>query len=281
MIEFTDILLDALLDTAKMVPFLFVAYLVSELLEQGKLGSVRRLLSGSRWSPVVGAGLGILPQCGFSAAIANLYNRSAVSAGTLLAVFIATSDEALPMLLARPESYGLLVQLLIIKLLLAVVCGLLLDLLLRRRLIDPPEPPEDHCECEHHGHHHGGVLLPALRHTVSITLFIFVVTLVLGGALAVAGEETIASVLMTGSLWQPFIAALVGFIPNCASSVIITGLLIEGSLSLGAAVAGLTTGAGAGMLVLIRGSRSRRDLVRFLILLYAIGVVAGVVVDLL
>lgn len=251
---FIDIILDTLWDTLRMLPFLFAAYLLMEYLERGRLAGLQRWLSGSRLSPAVGGMLGLLPQCGFSAAAANLYNRSAISAGTLLAVFIATSDEAVPMLLAMPQSYGVLLRLLAIKLVMGVGCGLLLDLLLRRRLVALPEKPDSHCHCGHCGAEEGGALLPALRHTINIAAFIFAVSLVLGGAIEIAGSELIARLLMSGSLLQPLLAGLAGFIPNCASSVIITRLLLDGSLSFGAAVAGLTTGAGAGLLVLDRKS---------------------------
>lgn len=274
-----NVLLEALLDTAKMLPFLFGAYLLMEYLERRPMGHLEEQLASSRLSPVIGGVAGILPQCGFSAAAANLYNRGMITMGTLMAVFVSTSDEALPMLLASPDHYSLLLWLVGIKLVLGIGCGLLLDLLWRHPSGHHHHQPDEPCEECNHYHH--SIFEAALRHTASIAVFIFAVTVALGGAIALAGEENIARWLMTGSVWQPLAAGLVGFIPNCASSVILTRLLIDGSVSLGSAVAGLTTGAGVGLLVLVRGARNKKNLAIFLALLYAVGVVAGVCINLL
>lgn len=276
-------LLHALEDTGRMLPFLFAAYLLVEYMEHRSTEKLQRMLSGSPWSPVVGGFAGMLPQCGFSAASANLYNKGVITTGTLIAVFISTSDEALPMLLSAPENYPVMLRLFGIKLTLGIVSGLFIDLLVRHKVFsgywkEEPTP----CCCNHqHRHHSHGILTAAFLHTLGIGFFIFVVTLVLGAAIELAGEETIASMMMTGSLAQPFMAGLVGFIPNCAASVIITQLLIDGTVSLGSAVAGLSTGAGVGMLVLARGCPSKKKLLRILALLYAISVSAGVIIDII
>lgn len=315
---FLDICADAFLDTARMLPFLFAAYLLMEYLEHRGGDAMERLLSGTnRFGAALGGLLGCVPQCGFSVAAASLYNRGLITMGTLLSVFISTSDEALPMLLASPDNLGLILQLLVMKLVLGVAAGLTLDAVIKRRAplplqaasVQGAESPHNHShDHEHnhghshdhnheHNHEHGpgcaccgsshdhhdsrSILIITLRHTLSTGMFIFGVSLVLGGAIALVGEDNIASVLMTGSIFQPMAAALVGFIPNCAASVVLTRLLMEGAISFGSAMAGLVTGAGVGLLVLVRGNRNKKELGFFLLLLYVIGAGAGMVLQLI
>ncbi|MEG2074315.1 MAG: putative manganese transporter, partial [Angelakisella sp.] len=254
---FLDIFKDALLDTLHMLPFLFAAYLLMEYLEHRGGDAMEHLLARtSRYGAVVGGLLGTLPQCGFSVAAASLYNSGLITMGTLLAVFISTSDEALPMLLASPDNLGLTLKLVGIKLILGVSAGLLLDMLLRNHKVPEISLREDSAVAEHNEHCHcgpssGEIFLTSLKHTLNTSLFIFGVSFALGGAIVWAGEDNIAAMLMTGSIFQPLVAALVGFIPNCAASVVLTRLLMEGAISFGSAIAGLTTGAGMGMLVLV------------------------------
>ncbi|MEG0753317.1 MAG: putative manganese transporter [Angelakisella sp.] len=286
---FLEICADAFLDTARMLPFLFAAYLLMEYLEHRGGAAMQRLLAGtSRYGSVVGGLLGSLPQCGFSVAAASLFNRRLITMGTLLSVFISTSDEALPMLLSSPDNLGLTLRLIGVKLVLGISAGLLLDMVLRNKTLpalsaieEEADQHGEHCHCNPNGHTGQHILLTTLGHTLSTAAFIFVVSLALGGAIALAGEENIASLLMTGSLFQPMAAALVGFIPNCAASVVLTRLLMDGAISFGSAIAGLTTGAGVGLLVLVRGSRSKKELGFFLLLLYVIGAGAGMVLQLL
>ena len=280
---FLKILWDAVLDSVKMLPFLFGAYLLLEYLENRQSERMTRILSGSHGSgPAVGALLGCVPQCGFSVAAANLYAGRAITLGTLLAVFIATSDEAIPILLSRPDSWGLIGGLLLAKALLGAAVGLLADLFFRRRT--PDESQREHeeameglcadCDCEH------GIFRSALHHTVSIFLFILVTNIVLGGCVELLGEETLSRLLLGNSLFQPVVAAVVGLIPNCAASVILTSLFLEGTLSFGALLSGLVTGAGVGLVVLLRMNKHPKENLAIIALLVAIGSAAGILVQL-
>ena len=270
-----DILLDALIDTLKTLPFLFGAYLLIEFLEhrasEKLTGALRRL---GPFGPVGGAVLGLVPQCGFSVAAANFYAGRLITPGTLVAVFLATSDEALPILVSQPGALPDLLLLLGVKLVSGAVFGVLTDLIWKRLPHRAPEHPFEElckdCDCEHHG-----IFRAALTHTVRIALFLLLVNLVLGGAIHFVGEERISQVLLSGSVLQPFVAALLGFIPNCASSVILTELYLAGSLSFGAAVAGLCTSAGVGLLVLLRSNRSQKDNLKVMGILYLVSVVTG------
>ncbi len=280
-----EILLDALLDSVKALPFLFGAYLIIEYLEHHSSGRVERLLAGShRLGPVAGALLGCIPQCGFSVAAANLYGGRVITAGALVAVFLSTSDEAIPVLLANPGMLGVLGKLMLVKVLVALVAGFAIDLAARRFQAKGERPlleEEDqtgqmcsHCGCGH------SVVRSALHHTAEIFFFLFVVSLILGGIVEAVGQETLGRLLLKGSVFQPAIAALVGFIPNCAASVFLAQMLAEGTLSFGAAAAGLLTGAGVGLAVLWKVNRSHKDNLKIMGILYVVAAVTGTVLQL-
>ena len=276
-----ELLWDALFDSLKMLPFLFGAYLLMEWAEHHTGGRLARALSrpgvmGEVGGVVGGALLGIVPQCGFSVAAANLFAARLISPAVLAAVFLATSDEAIPVLLAHPESLHMLWPLLGMKVVLAVVGGLLTTLLFRRA-----RPAEDahaelcaHCGCEEHG-----IVRGALHHTVRIFLLLLAVNLALGVTLHFAGEDALATLMLSGSAAQPFVTALVGLIPNCAASVVLTELFVQGGISFGSAVAGLCTGAGLGLVVLFRSNRPMRQNWLLVAWLYAFSVLAGVIIN--
>lgn len=268
-----EILVDALLDSLKTLPFLFGAYLLIEFLEHRashKLtGALARL---GPLGPVGGAALGCVPQCGFSVAAANFYAGRLISPGTLLAVFLATSDEALPILLSRPQALGILWRLLGVKLIAAAIAGLAVDAL-GSRFFRQGEP--FHQLCQDCGCEGEGMIRPALKHTGQIFLFMLLVNLGLNCAIQLVGEESISRLLLSGSVFQPLLAGLIGFIPNCAASVILMELYLSGSMSFGALVAGLCTGAGIGLAVLFRVNPNARENGCILGLLYAAGVITG------
>ncbi len=276
-----DVFLDALIDTARMLPFLFGAYLLIEFLEHkasDKLANSLRKMGP--FGPIGGAVIGCVPQCGFSVAVTNLFSGRLVSLGTLIAVYIATSDEAIPILLSGGNA-GDVGKLILAKLIIAILAGLLVDTILRffhRKGNEEEEPFNDLCEgcgCEEHG-----VIYSAAKHTVQIFLFLFVTSLVLGFAMELLGEERLGSILMTDSIFQPFLAALIGLIPNCAASVLLTNLYAAGSLSFGSVVAGLSTGAGLGIVVLFKTNKRLKENIAILLLLYAIGALSGLIINL-
>lgn len=276
-----EIILDALLDTAKMLPFLFFVYLLIEYLEHKASDkfahAIRRL---GPFGPVGGAAIGCIPQCGFSVAISNLYSGRLVSLGTLIAVYIATSDEAVPILISNPQSIGSVWKLIVAKALIAVLAGLLVDAVMKffhRKGNEENEPYHDLCEgcgCEEHS-----IIYSALKHTVQIFLFLLVVSLALGFAIYLLGENRLSVILMTDSIFQPFLAALIGLIPNCSASVILTNLYVSGSLSFGSVVAGLSTGAGLGLVVLFKTNKNIKQNIAITSLLYSIGALSGLIID--
>ena len=233
------------------------------------------------FGPVGGALFGCIPQCGFSVAVSNLYSGRLVSLGTLIAVYIATSDEAIPILLSNPQSVGEVWKLIAAKAVIAVLAGLLVDGVMKlchRRGNEENEPYHDLCEdrgCEEHG-----ILYSAIKHTAQIFTFLFVVSLILGFAIYLLGEERLDRVLMTDSAFQPLLAALIGLIPNCSASVVLTNLYAAGSLSFGSVVAGLSTGAGLGLVVLFRTNNNLKQNIGITALLYAIGAASGLIINL-
>ncbi len=276
-----DVLLDALLDSLKMLPFLYAAYFLIEYLEHKASEKMTRSLQNlGPWGPLGGAVLGIVPQCGFSVAAANFYAGRLISLGTLLAVFLATSDEAIPILLAHPDQMHYIWPMLVIKLLSGIVTGLLVDFVMRNYMKPRHETPFEElcadCDCEHHS-----VPVAALRHTIEIFIFILVVNLILGLAIRFIGEENISRLLLNGSILQPFLTALIGLVPNCAASVILTELFASGSLSFGACMAGLCASAGLGLVVLFRTNRRIRENLAILGVLYGASVVTGLIVQII
>lgn len=279
-----DVLLDALKDTALMIPFLFGVYILIEYMEHASSDKIVKAFKKlGPFGPVGGAVIGTVPQCGVSAAAANLYTGRVISIGTIISVFLATSDEAIPMIIANPAKISVLWKLISVKIVIAVLVGITVDIIFkflnRNKITDNNNHFHELCEncgCEEHG-----ILYSALMHTVNITVFVFVITLLLNMAIVLVGEDNIARFMMSDSFFQPFISALVGFIPNCASSVIITQLYLEdGILSFGSAIAGLCTSAGLGLLVLFKTNKKHMKK-NFLIcgILYITAVLSGIIIN--
>lgn len=294
-------------DTLYLIPFLFVTYLAMEWLEH-KAGdkaedAVRRAGAAG---PVVGALVGIVPQCGFSAAAATLWAGRVITLGTLFAVFLSTSDEMLPIFLAEQVAPATILKIMGVKLMIGMVMGFVVDAVIRLARRDREKLrihelcERDRCHCngdcetceqqpelaydfehdEEHGHHHegGSILRSALKHTVQVTVFIFIITLVLDGALELVGEDALAAFLGSNPVLSVLGSALVGLIPNCAASVVIAQLYVEGALGAGAMMAGLLVSAGVGLLVLFRTNRGLRQNLIVLAGLWATGVFWGLVI---
>jgi hypothetical protein len=291
-----EILLESFLDTLKMLPFLFGAYLLIEWIAHRAEDAFKdRLRRFGMFGSVGGTALGLVPQCGFSVAAANFYADRIITPGTLLAVFIATSDEAVPVLLAKQGTLPLILPLICVKVVLAIIVGLAVDFGFRRLwkpvweahtelrhhhgCHHPKEESEDERECRHE-HCQGGVWRVALIRSLEVSALIFVVTVLLNIGLDALGEERTAAFLMTGNRLQPVAAALFGLIPSCASSVFLTQMYAEGSLSFGAVVAGLSSSAGVGILILCQAVRRRCEACLILAFLFAVSAVAGLIIDL-
>lgn len=282
-----DAVLDAVIDTAKLIPFLLITYIIMEWLERHMEERSSEALRGvGRLGPLVGAAVGIVPQCGFSAAAASLYAGGVISIGTLLAAFWSTSDEMLPILISSRVAPVTILRILGTKLVLAAICGLVLDAVLvrtryRHKVVKHIHDlcEQEHCGCEEE--EEGGILHSALVHTVHITIFVFLITLVLTILVEGFGQETITHVLTAHPLFGVLLSALVGLIPNCASSVSITQLYVGGMLGAGEMMAGLMVNAGVGLLVLFRTNRHLSENLKITGILYVAGVVCGLLINFL
>lgn len=282
---FIDALLDALIDGVKMLPFLYLAYLLIEWLERHHGESIEGALAGGgRWGFIPGALLGCVPQCGFSAVASNLYASRVITPGTLLAVFIATSDEAIPLLAAEPSQWVTLV-LLACKVAFAIVGGWLLDIPLRHvlphSLYGGYEGHADDVDCHEEHEESSSIFMAALRHTLEIFVFILLFSFIISLLFEGFGEEPITAALSGMGIFQPMLTALVGLVPNCAVSVLLAQLYVQGAISFGSLFAGLTAGAGVGLAVLWRVNPSWKQNLFMTGLLWAVGAATGMLLQLL
>ena len=273
-----DLLVDILVDNLLLLPFLFPTYLVLEAIEAHAGGALERALGRARrWGPLVGSLSGAVPQCGFSAAAASLYAGGVITVGTLVAVFLSTSDELIPVLVSKAMPIDLLVKIMCFKVAFGLVAGLMVDAFLRARGARTPAPhvadlcAHSRCGCAEHK----GIVLPALIHTAEIFFFILLVSGLLEMALHFAGEDVLKSFILNKPVLGELLAGLAGMVPNCAVSVAFAQLYAEGGMSAGALMAGSLAGSGLGLLVLFRTHRRLKDNLLILATVYVFGVVFG------
>ena len=273
-----DVLLDAILDSLKTLPFLFGAFLLMEAAEKHYGKHMDAILKKSKWGgPLAGSLLGCIPQCGFSVIASNLYAGGLITLGTLLAVYLSTSDEAIILLLADSSRGSDILKLMLTKVIIGILAGYVTDLIFFKQR--QGRNMEQICsDC--HGEEENGILKPALHHTIHLFSWLLVLTLILNVVMELTGAEQLSAWLLGNTVFQPVLAALIGLIPTCAASVILTQLYLSGANSFASVVAGLCTGAGAGLLVLFKMNKDKRENLKILSLLYVIGVLAGMILEL-
>ncbi|MGN0351698.1 MAG: putative manganese transporter [Roseburia sp.] len=277
-----DILLDTVIDSVKLIPFLFLTYLVMEALEHSTGKKVQGVIrNAGKVGPLWGGLLGVMPQCGFSAAASSLYAGRVITLGTLFAIFLSTSDEMLPILLSEAVPLSTIGKILLMKVIIAIISGFVVEfvylILLKKKEKDMDilvVCEEEHCSCE------DGILKSAVKHTIKIFFYIFLISLALNLVIGLIGEENLATVFSNVPIVGELASALIGLIPNCASSVVITELYLEGVIHAGAMMAGLLVNAGVGLLILFRLNRNWKENAAILITLYGLGVFWGIVIEL-
>ncbi len=288
-----EIIEDTLIDAIKLLPFLFITYLIMEYIEH-KMGhkTKKAIKKSGKWGPIIGSILGAFPQCGFSVSATNLYAGRVITLGTLIAVYLSTSDEMLPIFISEAVSPIIILKIIGIKLIIGMIAGIIIDLFIhiitknkiQKNVTKENEEEteiehiceEDHCHCNE-----SGILKSAIHHTLNILLFIIIITLIINIVVHFVGEETIASWILNKPVIGPLIASLIGLIPNCAASVIITNMYLQNVISLGSMISGLLTGAGVGLAVLFRTNNKIKENIVILVLLYSIGVISGIIIDLI
>lgn len=278
-----EVVFHGILDTLPLIPFLFLTYLLMEFIEHSSSGkTVGFLKKAGPFGPAIGAGAGIIPQCGFSSVASNLYCTKIISAGTLLSVFLSTSDEMLPLLISNSQiGAKKIIFILLYKFTCALAVGFAADGILRlmkceREDIDIDELCEnDNCHCER------GIFYSAFHHTVKITAFIFICTLLIGAAIFFIGNDNIAKIMYDKPVISHIIAAVFGLIPNCSASVALTEFYTAGFITLGTMLSGLFAGSGAGLLVLLKVNKHKRANLCIIAALVLSGIFFGLVADII
>lgn len=276
-----DVIVDALIDSVKLLPFLFITYLIMEYIEHKTSEKAKNTIKKSgKFGPLIGSILGAFPQCGFSVAATNLYAARVITLGTLISVYLSTSDEMIPIFISEGASIVTLLKILGIKVLIGMIAGFVIDLVLRLRKKDDEEEriidlcEKEHCHCDH------GIFKSALKHTINIFLFVLIITFVINIIIYFIGEDTIAGFVGSNPILGPVLGGIIGLIPNCASSVILTQLYLENVIPAATMVSGLLVGAGVGLIVLFKMNKGIKQNLKITGLLYAIGVVSGIIIQL-
>ena len=286
--EFLEVLLDTGIDALKLLPFLFITYVIMEYIEHKTGDKTKNIIKKSgKWGPVFGAILGIFPQCGFSAAAANLYAGRVITLGTLIAIFLSTSDEMLPILISEAAPIDIILKILATQLVIGIIAGVVIDFVgqafkKKKEKQENEEAVEEighmceheHCHCEKEG-----IFKSSIKHTLNIFVFIIIISLVMNVAIYFIGEEKISNLILNMPVVGPLIAGIVGLIPNCASSVILTQLYLQNVISVGSMIGGLLVGSGIGILILFRVNENIKENMKITGMLYLIGVVSGIIID--
>lgn len=276
-----EVLLDTLLDAIKIIPFLFVTFLLMEYIEHGftKKGKEKIKKTGNL-GPFFGSLLGAVPQCGFSVMATNLYATRIVTLGTLISIYLSTSDEMLPILISQKCSFSIIIKILLIKVLIGMLAGFIIDFIIRKKTKSSNYEikkfcDEEHCDCEH------GIIKSSIKHTFNILIFIIVITLLLNLGFYYFGNDSIEKLFLKDSFFSPFISSLIGLIPNCGASVILTELYLNNVISFASVIAGLLTGSGVALLVLFKINKNVKENVKILLTVYFIGALSGVMIEII
>lgn len=268
-----EIILETTIDSLKLLPFLFITYLIMEYIEHKTSNHVKTTVKKSgRLGPIIGGIAGIFPQCGFSVSATNLYSARVITLGTLISVYLTTSDEMLPILITEAVSAKTIFTILGIKLVIGIMAGLIIDLVIRKNKEE--EKIEELCEHEH-CHCEESIIKSSIKHTLNIFIFIFITTLIINCIISLIGEDNISSVISKNEILGPIISSAIGLIPNCASSVILTELFIENVISMPIMLSGLLVNAGVGILVLFKTNKNLKENIGIITLLYFIGIISG------
>ena len=266
-------------DSLALIPILFITYLIMEWLEHKAKGKTLNMIRMSgKLGPAAGGLLGIIPQCGISGAAASFYAAHSITFGTLIAVFMATSDEMLPILISTEIPIPLIVKILVVKCIAGIICGYLIDLVYKRKPKIEANHIHDFCEQEHCDCDHG-ILKPAIKHTLNIVILIFIVSVFINLFFEYAEENNIAymTLIWNRPVLGAILSGLIGLVPNCSASVLLTNMYVEGVMSLGNMLAGLFVNAGVGLLVLYKVNHHVKENIAITAVLFAFGVIAGIV----
>ena len=268
-----DIIIDAIIDVLKLIPFLFLSFLIMELIEH-KLNN-KKLTKLNKFGPLAGSILGIIPECGFSTLASNLYAARIISLGTLFSIYLSTSDEMIPIMISHQTSLISIINIISIKFLLALFFGVLIDIIYHKKITNKIHNfcEEEHCHCED-----DGIIKSSIIHTLKIALFILIINIILN---SIIDKSLVTSFINKNKILSPIILSIIGLIPNCASSVIITELYLDNIIPLGSTISGLLAGSGVGLLVLFKQNKNIKENLLILILLIFISSISGIIFNLI
>ncbi len=269
----------ALKDTAVVLPILFVTYLIIEFIEHKASDKVSKLMEKSgKAGPILGGLVGIIPQCGFSGAAASLFAVGTISAGTLITVFLATSDEMLPILISSSVPAKEILLILGIKFFFGVLFGFTVDLIYRRKDARSIECmcKEENCKCDH-----DGIFVSAIKHTLKIIIIVFIITTVINVSVELLGEDRLSGIAIAKPILGELITGLIGLIPNCSSSILLTDLYVENAITLGQLISGLSVNAGVGLIVLFKANKRVKENFVLTAILYGCGVISGIITSII
>ena len=273
-----DIILDTLIDGIKLLPFLFIVFFVLEYIEHKVSKKNKQIIEKSgKYGPFIGAILGMFPQCGFSVAATNLFSARVITFGTLIAIYLSTSDEMLPILLSNGLPITFILKIILIKVIIGMIAGFIIDYLLKNKISlksihDICE--EEHCDCKH------SLIKSTIKHTLNIFSFIIITSFILNTLIFLIGEDNLGKLLLKGNIFAPLLASLIGLIPNCASSILLSELYLSSTISFGSMMAGLLTGSGVALLVLFKTNKNVKENIFILGSIYFIGSIVGLIINL-
>lgn len=275
--EITHILVHTLEDSISIIPFLFIAFLIIELIEHKFSDKTKKIITKSgRLGPLLGGILGAIPQCGFSVVATNLYITRIVSLGTLISIYLSTSDEMIPILLSHNVPIIEVIKIVGLKVIIGMICGFIIDLVYRKKnKKDFHLCEDDDCECEE------SILKSSIIHTLKTFLFIIIVSFCLNILFEYIDNKMIEKIFMSNSIFAPFLSSLIGLIPNCGSSIVLTELYVNNVISMGTTIGGLLTGSGVAILVLFKSNKNIKENLSILAIIYFIGVISGIIIDLI
>lgn len=273
-----DIIIDTLIDTLKLVPFLFIAFLLIELFEHKfSKRSIKVVESSGKYGPILGSILGIIPQCGFSVMATNLYVTRLITLGTLISIYLSTSDEMLPILISEKAEFSLIIKILFIKLFIGMLVGFIIDKIFK---VKKEKKNYDICE-EEHCHCKESIIISSLKHTLNIVVFILLINFILNICFNYLGQDYLSKILLKDSFFGPFISGLIGLIPNCGASVMLTELYINNAINFGSLISGLLTGSGIAIMILFKTNKHFLENIKVIGILYIVGVLSGIIIELI
>jgi hypothetical protein len=261
--------MEALIDAIKLLPFLFISFLIMEYLEHHMNAKSKKIINKSgKLGPLFGGLLGAIPQCGFAAVATNLYATKIITLGTLISIFLVNSDEMVPILISEGASIVFILKIIFVKIVIGIIIGFIIDFLLKKndKNVDMHEICE-HCHCDH------SILKSSIKHTINTLIFIFIVTIIINFGMNYLSLESINPTI------APFITSLIGLIPSCGSSIILTELYLNNLITVGSLIGGLLSGSGVALLLLYRVNKNIKENIKITLLLYVIGTVCGFIIN--